>query len=158
MLAGCHVYSNILDCSSQNLVTIPSSRQFDYSRFNYVNFMHNNLVVADIRGAKGVIFDLRQNPFMSCRAIRYDQSQVVYPCNPKPKVTPEDIRVKDDNDNSKSESQDDNGSNTRLVMIIFSIFGAIFALAAVGLLVWGARRRRRRQRALNRIANFFRGI
>ena len=127
--------------------------------------MHNNVVVADIRGVKGVIFDLRQNPFMSCRAIRYDPSQVVYPCNPRPKFTSQDTAVKESQDNDKdsrkAKSENDNGAKTRLVMIIFSIFGVLFALGAVTLLVWGARRRRRRQRvlrALDRIRDFFRGI
>ena len=142
-LATCARYSSTLDCTFQKLTYLPDN--YNYSPYKYINIQHNSIKFANIRGFdSGQIFDFRNNgPSFDCKGIIYDETQTVYPCNPRPRKRSE--RQSEDSDRKKKRKRDNDDRTKRLTMI-FSIIGGLFAVMGVVAFAWVVASRKRKER------------
>ena len=106
-----------------------------------INLQHDRIAFADIRGyGPHRTFDIRNNENFSCKGIRYDKNQPVYPCNPHPESEDNESERKDRKKEKKKLT------NSKILALTFGCLGGFFAvMVAVGL-VWYIRKEKMKER------------
>ena len=126
-------YGLYLDCTNRHLTTLP---ELNYDRFTYANFAMIYLHSLDVSAWKSTIFDLRNNPYLSCDDVIQAPGQIVYPCAPVYESDNSTYYYDDYSDHDNSTSHD---RNDRPDLLALKILGwLVFTIVFVGLALFAS--------------------